>query len=125
VTAIHREQEAASAAETDRYRTATIAAEARRAAAEEQAAAVSGEATDARRVVAHLELRAARAEMAVEQIESRLAQAREDVVAERRRSEALQQRLAVQTVHTARRSAAPAIRARRRRAAMPTTPKRT
>ena len=126
VTAIHREREAASAAETDRYRTATIAAEARRAAAEEQAAAVSGEATDARRVVAHLELRAARAEMAVEQIESRLAQAREDVVAERRRSEALQQRLAIQTVHVARPSAAPAIpRARRRRAAMPTTPKRT
>ncbi len=126
VTAIHHEQEAASAAETDRYRTATIAAEARRAAAEEQAAAVSGEAMEARRAVAHLELRAARAEMAVEQVESRLAQAREDVIAERRRSEALQQRLAIQTVHTARPSVAPAVpRARRRRAAMSTTPKRT
>ncbi len=124
VTAIHREQEAASTGEADRCRTATIAAEARRAAAEERAAATEAQVAEARRAIAHLELRATRAEMAVEQVESRLGQAREDVVAERRRSEALQQRLALQTVHSARAAsrALPAgglPRARRRRAAVP------
>src|SRR6185437_7927022 len=89
MAAIHRQQQDDAAAELDRYRTDTVAAEARRADAADRAAKAEAEAADVQRVVAHLELRANRAEMATEQVESRLAQARDDLAAERRRAEAL------------------------------------
>ncbi|HEX3948124.1 MAG TPA: hypothetical protein VHW47_10485 [Acidimicrobiales bacterium] len=88
MAAIHRDREAASATELDRYRLDAVAAEARRAMAEERAATVETTLADAGRAAGHLELRASRAEMAVEQVESRLRDAQENLATERRRAAA-------------------------------------
>lgn len=102
MAAIHHQQQEAAATELDRYRTETVAAEARRAAADEWAARAEREMADTGRLVGHLELRATRAEMATEQVESRLQQVSSDLAAERRRGEALERDLR-------RRSALPAL----------------
>ncbi|HVX22891.1 MAG TPA: hypothetical protein VHB02_16225 [Acidimicrobiales bacterium] len=110
MAAIHRQQQDAAAAELDRYRVDAVAAEARRAAAEDRAERAERDAAQAGRTASHLELRAHQAEMAAEQVESRLQQARDDLAAERRRSEALERDLRRRLTP----SPPPAGRARRR-----------
>jgi len=105
VEAIHRQQADADAAELDRCRIDAVTAEARRAMAEERAVAAERAAAEAVRMAGLHEVTAARATAVADQL-------RDDLTAERRRSEALQRQLGR---HPAAQAPRRPVRARRSR----------